>query len=57
MIRLAVILVWISVGMGVTAIEAKRKPQVLTDAGFVVFSVVFWPMFPAGRAYQAVVNP
>lgn len=57
MVRLVFILVWLSIGLGVTAIEGKKSPTIFEDAAYVAFSVVFWPMFPAGRAYQTFVNP
>lgn len=55
-IRTVILVLWVSLGMAVAAYEAKEKPVVYENGGIFLFSVAFWPMFPANRLYHSWVG-
>lgn len=52
MIRIIVLIAYLSVGLGVVAFESERQPEIKADPNNFIFLVAVWPSFPANRLYK-----
>lgn len=56
MIRVAAIVIYLAIGMGVVAVESKKSPSLTEDKEVAILSVALWPAFPVARIYKQLTD-